>query len=149
MSVTQGLGLGIGPKYVWGKEKIEYVVKTILWRDCRHHKRDGLRVNQHLYFTNFKKRSVLFNTMVLAALVSNAPLIFFFLWKALDNITNDLLRQIWVLPQRYEFSFSAVQIFSPLFTFAIISDNAVLFLPLKSQERQSNYFLLQLTYRKE
>lgn len=65
------------------------MVKTILWRDCRHHKRDGLRVNQHLYFTNFKKRSVLFNTMVLAALVSNAPLIFFFFerhWTTLQMI---------------------------------------------------------------
>lgn len=86
--------------------------------------------------------------MVLAALVSNAPLIFFFFerhWTTLQMIYSAKSGFF----QRYEFSFSAVQIFSPLFTFAIISDNAVLFLPLKSQERQSNYFLLQLTYRKE
>lgn len=93
----------------------------------------------------FKKQSVLFTTIVLAVIVSDA-LVIFFIWNALGNISNYLLNQIWVLPQRYEFRFSAVQkYFFPFFSFAIISDNAALFLPLKSQERQSNYFLLQHT----
>lgn len=93
---------------------------------------------------------ILFTTMVLAVRIFDA-LFIFSLWNASDNIPNDLLNQIWALPQRCESSFSAVhkKLFSLSFSSVIISDNAVLYLPLKSRERQSNYFLLRHTYRKE